>query len=204
VKQELLTWLVEHSYQRAESRQFKLSSGVRSDTYVNCKATTMCAEAGRMIGEICAPLIPAKAEGVGGLTMGADAIANAISAYCLYVKRRTLNSFVVRKTPKEHGLSLYIEGAPGKAVVVVDDVITTGGSTIQAIKRCREAGIQVLAVIVLVDREESGGMKAVKDAAGTGIPVHAIFKKSELERAHEIVHADHSRQASTGHRAAAG
>ena len=182
VRRELLALLVQHCYQHADYPKFKLASGVSSDTYIDCKATTCLPEAGRLIGEICADLVPPDAEAIGGLTMGADAVAYATSAYFLYVKGRRLNCFVVRKTPKDHGLNLFIEGTPGKRVVVVDDVVTTGGSTIQAIERCRDEGIEVVAVIVLVDREECDGLQAVQRAAGEDVPVQAIFKKSELLR----------------------
>lgn len=196
MRQELLALLVRHSYERADHPKYKLSSGVVSDAYINCKVTTMRAAAGPMIGQLCANLIPAQAEAVGGLTMGADAIASAISAHFSYVERRQLHWFVVRKTPKEHGLKLYVEGVPGKRVVVVDDVVTTGGSTIQAIQRCRDAGIEVLAVIVLIDREENDGLQAVQAAAGAGVPVHAIFKKSDLDNAYRLSRADPGRQTS--------
>jgi len=204
VRRELLALLVQHSYRHADYPKFKLASGVSSDTYIDCKVTTCLPQAGRMIGEVCGDLIPPEAEAVGGLTMGADAIAYATSAYFLYMKGRLLNCFVVRKTPKDHGLNLCIEGAPGKRVVVVDDVVTTGGSTIQAIKRCRDEGIEVLAVIVLVDREEHSGLQAVQEVAGPNVPVHAIFKKSELEALFLSQQAEHARTASAGHQATAG
>lgn len=183
VRSELLRLLLEHSYEHAEYPKFKLSSGIFSDTYINCKTTTMLADAMPLIGEACCGLIPPDAEAIGGLTMGADAIAANIASYLLYAKQRRLNYFVVRKTPKEHGTKLFIEGNPGRHVVVVDDVVTTGGSTITAIQKCREANIEVLAVIVLVDREESNGLETVQKEVGESVPVHAIFRKSELERA---------------------
>jgi orotate phosphoribosyltransferase len=207
VRKALLALLAQHSYQRADEPIYPLSSGTVSDTYINCKATTTLAEAGCIIGEVCADLLPPQADAIGGLTMGADAIASAISAYCFYVKGRRLDTFVVRKTPKQHGLQLFVEGNPGKRVVVVDDVVTTGGSTIKAIERCRAEGIEVLSVIVLVDREESGGLAAVEAAAGHGVPVRAIFKKSEIEQfwlsrsASDVTHSD-AHTASAAHRSA--
>lgn len=202
VREKLLSLLVQHSYEHADYQKFKLASGTTSDTYINCKATTTLAKAGRLIGEVCAGLVPSEAEAIGGLTMGADAIAYAISAYFAYTQSRTLDSFVVRKTPKEHGKKLWIEGNPGQSVVVVDDVVTTGGSTIMAIERCREADIKVLAVIVLVDREEGDGIGKVRKAAG-GVPVHAIFTKSELEKQWSSAHADHAGANPSGPHAAA-
>ena len=180
--------LVEHSYQHADYPKFKLSSGGCSDTYINCKATTMLAEAGPLIGASCFNWIPENADAIGGLTMGADAIAAGISAYLNYVEHRRLNCFVVRKAVKEHGTKLSIEGNPGTRVVVVDDVVTTGGSTIEAIRRCRAENIEVVAVIVLVDREEGDGLKAVKTEAGSTVPVRAIFTKSDLEKARLDLH----------------
>lgn len=201
---ELMRLLLEHSYEHADYPKFKLSSGVLSDTYVNCKATTMLAKAAPLIGEACSEFIPPDAESIGGLTMGADAIAAGISAYLNYIKRRQLNCFVVRKTPKDHGKKLFIEGNPGRRVVVVDDVVTTGGSTITAIKRCRAENIEVLAVIVLVDREESNGLEAVRKEAGPDVPVHAIFRKAELEEAWLASRAGkHARAATAGSHATA-
>ncbi|MFQ5666715.1 MAG: orotate phosphoribosyltransferase [Candidatus Binatia bacterium] len=180
-REQLLEWLLAHSYRHASSDKFALSSGRRSNVYIDCKATTMRAEAAPLVAQACSPFIPPEAEAVGGLTLGADAIAAAISFYVSQTTHRKLHYFTVRKAPKRHGLMKYIEGCPGSRVVVVDDVVTTGGSTIEAIRRCRDARIRVVAVIALVDREESGGMEAVRAAAGPDVPVSALFKKSELE-----------------------
>jgi orotate phosphoribosyltransferase len=199
VRDQLLRLLAQHSYERADCPKFKLASGVASDTYIDAKATTTLADAGPLIGAVYADLIPQEADSIGGLTMGADPIAYAVSAYFMYVKCCRLNSFVVRKAPKDHGKKRYIEGNPGKQVVIVDDVVTTGGSTIQAIQRCREAGITVLAVIVLVDREESDGLATIRTEAGADVPVRAIFTKSELEGVAKDVDT-----ASARHRSATG
>jgi orotate phosphoribosyltransferase len=181
VRAKLLELLVTHSYNRADYEKYELSSGKWSNFYIDCKTTTMLAEAGPLIGEACAGFIPKDAEAVGGLTLGADPIAHAISSYLWYKKGRRLDLFSVRKTPKKHGLQHFIEGSPGKRVVIVDDVVTTGGSTIEAIRRCREERISVVGIVVLVDREESGGMDEVRRHAGPGVPVKSIFKKSDLE-----------------------
>jgi orotate phosphoribosyltransferase len=175
----LLDLLVRHSYHRAPDDRFELSSGKRSNFYIDCKTTTMRGEAMPLVGRAVADLLPPTAEAVGGLTLGADAIAGATAFYC-QTAGRPLDSFTVRKSAKQHGMMRYIEGCTGAHVVVLDDVVTTGGSTIEAIRRCREAGIEVVGVVALVDREE-GGMDAVRAEAGADVPVKAVFTRSELE-----------------------
>lgn len=176
---KLLHLLVTYSYNRATYDKFELTSGKRSNFYIDCKTTTMRAAAMPLIGQAVAALLPPETESVGGLTLGADAIAGATAYYCQTIGR-CVDSFTARKTAKRHGMMKFIEGCPGSRVVVLDDVITTGGSTIDAINKCRDAGLQVLGVVALVDREE-GGMEAVRAVAGTDVPVAALFKKSELE-----------------------
>ena len=179
MRTQLLDLLVRHSYHRAADDRFELTSGRRSNFYIDCKATTMRGEAMPLLGRAVADLLPADTGAVGGLTLGADAIAGATAFYCQSIGRR-MDSFTIRKSPKRHGMMKFIEGCPAQAVVVLDDVVTTGGSTIEAIRRCRDAGIAVVGVVVLVDREE-GGMDAVRAEAGAGVPVCAVFTKSDLE-----------------------
>ncbi len=198
VRERLLDLLVRHSYSRASYDKFELTSGKRSNFYVNCKATTMRGEAMPLIGRLVAARVSPKADAVGGLTLGADAIAGATAYYC-QVSGRHVDSFTVRKNAKQHGLMKYIEGCPGKKVVVLDDVVTTGGSTVDAIRKCRAADIRVVGVVVLVDREE-GGMEAVRAETGAGVPVQAIFKRSELEARWQSLQA----ASAAGRRAATG
>jgi orotate phosphoribosyltransferase len=179
VRQRLLDLLVTHSYQRAADERFVLTSGKRSNYYVNCKTTTMRGEALPLIGELVAEHLPASTEGIGGLTLGADAIAGAAVYYCQTIGR-AVNWFTVRKQAKQHGTQQFIEGVPGARVLIVDDVVTTGGSTIDAIRKCRAEGKIIDAVVVLVDRQE-GGMEGVRAEAGSGVPVHALFERAELE-----------------------
>jgi len=179
VRATLLDMLVKHSYHRAPDDRFELSSGKRSNFYIDCKTTTMRSEAMPYVARAVLAHFPADADAVGGLTLGADAIAGATAFYCQTIGRH-VDSFTVRKSAKSHGMMKFIEGCPGARVVVVDDVVTTGGSTIDAIRKCRDAGIQVVAVVALVDREE-GGMDAVRAEAGPGIPVSAVFTRSDLE-----------------------
>ena len=179
MRAQLLELLVRYSYHRAPDDRFELTSGKRSNYYIDCKATTMRGEAMPLLGRVVAEVLPPDTDAVGGLTLGADAIAGATAFYCQTIGRR-MDSFTIRKSAKQHGMMKFIEGCPGKNVVVLDDVATTGGSTIEAIRRCREAGIHVVGAVVLVDREE-GGIDAVRAEAGAGVPVAAIFTKSELE-----------------------
>ena len=196
MRTQLLELLVRHSYHRAPDERFELTSGRRSNFYIDCKATTMRGEAMPLLGRVVADLLPPDTEAVGGLTLGADAIAGATAFYCQTVGRR-MDSFTIRKSPKQHGMMKFIEGCPGKTVVVLDDVVTTGGSTVEAIRRCREAGIGVVGVVVLVDREE-GGLAAVRAEAGAAVPVRAVFTKSELESCWRALQAKGTLAVSTG------
>ena len=123
---------------------------------------------------------------VGGLTSGADPIANAIAYHSLAVG--ALDMFSVRKEQKGHGTRKWIEGCAESPVAVVDDVVTSGGSVIRAFERCRDDGLEIVHVAVLVDREE-GGMKNIQ-AAIPNVPVTAIFKKSELDALRAQEHGD--------------
>jgi len=178
VWEELRDLLVEHSYRYSDEATFPLSSGRRSHFYIDCKPTTMRRDAARLIAESFDRHLPADAAAVGGLTMGADPIAYAVRD----LSSRNLDAFVVRKEPKKHGLRQRIEGPvrPGMRVVVVDDVVTTGQSTITAVSACRDEGLVVVGVVVLVDREEDDGMQKIRDAVGPDVPVAAVFTKTDL------------------------
>lgn len=170
--------LVERSYIHGD---FVLSSGRRSRFYFDCRQTTCFAEAMPLIGAAFVRELRragTEARSVGGLASGADPVANAIAYYSLS-EGPALDMFSVRKTRKEHGAGRWIEGCAESPVVVVEDVVTSGGSVLRAIERCREEGLRIAHVAVLVDREE-GGMEAIR-AAVPEVPVTAIFTKSQLE-----------------------
>ena len=141
---------------------FTLSSGKVSDVYVDGKLTTLAAEAMPLIGRAFIRKMKEQGwlpEAVGGLTVGADPIAFAIARESLDLGP-TINAFIVRKEPKKHGMQRFIEGtesAAGKKVVIIDDVCTTGGSTAQAIVKAKEAGMDILGALCLVDREMGAG-----------------------------------------------
>ena len=178
---KLIDILIANSLQINSEPVFKLASGIKSDTYIDCKKTTLTAEGAYLIGNIFFEKISnLNIDAIGGLTLGADSIAQAV-AYTSYIKGCPINAFIVRKEPKEHGLKHSIEGniKKGQRVVIVDDVVTTGQSTIKAIQRAREAGLQIIKVIVLVDRQE-GGRKNIEDQ---NVEFEAIITKQDLKDA---------------------
>jgi orotate phosphoribosyltransferase len=182
-KIRLLTLLREKSVSHGD---FTLSSGAKSKYYVDCKLTTLNPEGIWLVGEVMHSLIREKAaalgvevDAVGGLTMGADPIAIAVGMYSFHVKdSRPWEAFIVRKTAKEHGQARLIEGNfhKGDTVVVLDDVVTRGDSTISAINAVEAAGGKVAFVAVLVDRQEGGRQKI----EALGHRVVAAFVRDEL------------------------
>ncbi|HMK60017.1 MAG TPA: orotate phosphoribosyltransferase [Dissulfurispiraceae bacterium] len=185
MKKRLIELLYEKSFKYSEEPVFKLVSGRMSNYYVNCKTVTLHPEGLYLIGNIIFDMIQAlPVKAVGGLTLGADPIADAI-AYTSHVKGKPIEAFVVRKNAKSHGTMQWIEGnvKPGDGVVIVDDVITTGKSTIEAINRAREAGLVIVKVVALVDRQE-GGYEAVaaalQDIKADYRIVEAVVTREEL------------------------
>ena len=186
---DLAEILVRRSFLEAarEEDYFVLTSGRRSKTYFDCQITTAFAQAMPLIGRAFLDefrrhgVVP---DAVGGLTRGADPVAQAI-VYTSLLFPPVVQLFSVRKARKEHGMRRWIEGCAqtGSRVAVVDDVVTSGKSVLLAIAACREEGLEVAQVVVLVDREE-GGMAAVREAAGKA-PVSAIFTRSQLETLRE-------------------
>ncbi|PKN05991.1 MAG: orotate phosphoribosyltransferase [Deltaproteobacteria bacterium HGW-Deltaproteobacteria-7] len=158
LKERLGEIILERSFKYSEDPPFTLASGKKSNFYFNCKPTTLDPEGMNLIGAIIFDMI--KDTGItaaGGLTLGADPIANAL-AVISYQKGKPIKSFIVRKDIKDHGTKSAIEGnvRAGEKVAIIDDVITTGGSTITAIEQARKAGLSVEMVITLIDREEGG------------------------------------------------
>ncbi|MFP5277842.1 MAG: orotate phosphoribosyltransferase [Acidobacteriota bacterium] len=188
--QQLLSLLSRTSFRLG---QFKLSSGGTSDYYIDCRTTTLHAEGGRLTGHAILELLEAngiQADAVGGLTMGADPIVSNVataSAWRAQSKPAAplLNGFLVRKAEKTHGTGRRIEGfcREGARVVIVDDVCTTGASTINAIEAAQEAGMIVAAVVCIVEREEAGGRPAV-EAAAKGAPFLRLFSANDVRAEH--------------------
>jgi orotate phosphoribosyltransferase len=181
-RQKLLSALAHKSFRLGE---FKLSSGATSDYYIDCRTTTLDANGARLTGEVFVEEIRQrgwKPHAIGGLTMGADPIVVAVS-----VVSGDLNGFLVRKADKQHGTGQRIEGFRGKGapVVIVDDVCTTGGSTIQAIEAAREFGFEVIGVMCLVEREEAKGRANVEKSAAPA-PFVSIFTANDVRQEHAL------------------
>jgi orotate phosphoribosyltransferase len=176
-RERLVALLLERSFRVGD---FVLSSGARSRFYIDCRTTTTHAEGQAVVGRLgLAALRDAglRPDAIGGLTMGADPVAYAI-AHASWLAGDPVNAFTVRKEPKAHGTGKRVEGCfqSGDRVVVVEDVITTGGSALKAIEAVEAEGGQVIAVLSLVDREE-GGRAAIE---ARGYPVHALVGVGEL------------------------
>jgi len=163
-KEELIALLCAKSFQYSPQPKFKLVSGRLSRFYVNCKPTTLNPRGMFLVGHLMFDAIRGGGVlGVGGLTFGADPIAVA-TAFASELEGRPIQAFSIRKTRKDHGIIRWLEGdvPPGAPVAIIDDVATTGGSTIQAIERAREEKLQVVKAVVLVDRQE-GGLDRIRD-----------------------------------------
>lgn len=181
-RHQLLRLLATKSFRLGE---FKLSSGASSDYYVDCRTTTLHAKGAKLTGEVFLEEIRARGwrpQAIGGLTMGADPIVVAVS-----VVSGEIDGFLVRKAEKQHGTGQRIEGfrEKGARVVIVDDVCTTGASTIQAIEAAREFGFDVVGVMCLVEREEARGRPSVEKAAAPA-PFVSIFTARDVRREHVL------------------
>lgn len=181
-KQRLIEYVREHSFLRSEEPVFRLSSGKMSNVYFDLRLTTLSPEGQHLIGNLIYDRLKElglNPRAVGGLTMGADPVASAV-AYASYLKGDPIEAFIVRKEPKAHGRGLQIEGniRRGDDVVVVDDVLTTGGSTIKAVETARETGLNVLAALVVLDRCEQNGKDNVERS---GCPLHSILTIKDFE-----------------------
>jgi orotate phosphoribosyltransferase len=182
-RQELLELLARKSFRLGE---FKLSSGGSSDYYIDCRTTTLDARGAQLVGQVFLDEMRRQnwhADAIGGLTMGADPIVVAVA-----VVSGTLHGFLVRKAEKQHGTGQRIEGfrEKGARVVIVDDVCTTGSSTVQAIEAAREFGFNVTGVMCLVEREEAQGRAAVEKAAAPA-PFISIFTANDVRKQHLAV-----------------
>jgi orotate phosphoribosyltransferase len=183
-REQLLRMLAEKSFRLG---QFKLSSGGTSDYYIDCRLTTLDAHGAMLTGEAVLGEMQRhgwSVDAIGGLTMGADPIVVATSVISAQ-RGRPVNGFLVRKAEKSHGTGQRIEGFRDKParVVIVDDVCTTGASTIQAIQAAREYGFEIVGVLCLVEREEAGGRTNVEKAAAPA-SFFALFTANDVRAEH--------------------
>ncbi|HEY1939126.1 MAG TPA: orotate phosphoribosyltransferase [Candidatus Angelobacter sp.] len=183
-REQLLELLAINSFRLGE---FTLSSGGKSDYYIDCRTTTLHARGAELTGRVFLELIQQQGwqpQAVGGLTMGADPIVVATSVISAQAGV-PIHGFLVRKAEKAHGMARRVEGFQEKAarVVIVDDVCTTGSSTIQAIEAAREFGFNITGVACLVERLEAKGRPAVEQAAAPAKFI-SIFTSDDVKAAH--------------------
>ncbi len=178
-RDELMQIVRELSY---EQREVTLASGRKSTFYFDGKQTTLHARGGLLVGKAFWGEVKAfegPIDGVGGLTLGADPIATATSIAAELDGQRA-HAFIIRKEPKGHGTGQWLEGRKnlpaGSRVVIVEDVTTTGGSSLKAVERAREEGLEVVGIVTLVDREEG----ARENIEGAGIPLRAVFTRTQV------------------------
>jgi len=161
--------------------QFTLASGRVSEYYVNCKQLLSHPKYRRLLAELIADHLKGwDIQAVGGMEIGAIPIATAVADYVYDRTGGELRTFVVRKKPKDHGMKHAVEGAfeSGDRVLVVDDVLTTGQATIDAITHARAAGLDVRHALVLVDRQEDGGRARVE---ALGVPLTSLLTLQDLK-----------------------
>ncbi len=179
MKDRLMEIVLEKSFQYAEEPVFKLVSGGVSNFYFNCKPTMLDPEGKELIGRLVfAQIKDLEVSGIGGLELGSVPISSAVSLIS-QVEGKPIKEFIVRKEKKDHGVPAKVEGefSQGERVVVVDDVITTGGSTIKAIEAVEDLGLEVAKVVVLVDREEMNGRQNIQKLCPE---VEALITRSEV------------------------
>jgi orotate phosphoribosyltransferase len=176
-RNEFLALLKEEAYKKGE---FKLSSGRKSEHYVNCKPVTLQGDALMFISWCMFECIEDDCDAVGGLTLGADPLVAGVPIVAA-IEERPMDGLIVRKEPKGHGTKAWIEGpelAPGKKVTVLEDVITTGGSAIKAAEKLRDAGYVVENVVAIINRQEGTEADDAMDAADLNLI--SLFMLEEL------------------------
>ncbi len=179
LRERLLDLLQEKSYRKGK---VILASGKESDFYIDCRPVTLHPEGAYLVGKLLFERlrdVPGPILGVGGLTMGADPIATAVSLTS-YLEGKPMAAFIIRKEAKKHGRGLWVEGIAnlpeGTPVAIVEDVVTTGGSTIKAIERALEEGLKVAKVLALVDREEGGR----ENLRSRGYELESLFTRRDF------------------------
>ena len=174
-RRTLLPLLAKKAYRHG---QFTLASGRTSDHYVNCKPVSLSGEGLALLGALMLEHVEDAAVAVAGLTLGADPLVSAVAMRAA-LDGRNLDALIVRKEAKGHGTGAWLEGPlpePGSRITVLEDVVTTGGSSLKAVNQLREAGYQVERVVTIVDRQE-GGLEAMTAA---GLELRSLFLLDEI------------------------
>lgn len=181
-KERLLQLVCETSFTWAPDQRYRLASGKLSEFYIDCKKALSYPEVRSLLGKLALEEVDATSfDAVGGLELGAYPIAIAVSDACYRQAHKTLKVFIARKQPKAHGLKRLVEGDVNREdrVLIVDDVITTGDSTIDAIRKAREEGLKVSEVLALVDRQEANGAANIESQA---VKFKSLFTMADLKR----------------------
>lgn len=181
-QQQALLWLIAQlAYQEGS---FTLSSGRQSRYYINCKPVTLHPQGAYLVGQQMLALLPPETEAVAGMTLGADPIVSAVSLASVYQQPpnplHNLPALIVRKQPKGHGIQAWLEGPmldPHTRIWILEDVVTTGRSALQAAERVQAANYRVEGILALIDREE-GGREVYAQA---GIPFRAVFTLQQIQ-----------------------
>lgn len=182
--ERLLQAIVEKSFLFSTEPIYPLASGALSNYYIDCKKALSYPEVRELIGDLIVDQVSFEdVDAVGGLALGAYPIAVAVSDAVYRKLGKTIRAFVVRKEPKAHGLKKHIEGdvGPGDRVLIVDDVITSGNSTVDAIVKGRDEGLNIVQAVVLIDRQELGGAQTIRDS---GTPFRTLFTLPDLIQMH--------------------
>jgi orotate phosphoribosyltransferase len=175
MRETLLPLLATRAYRHGE---FTLASGRTSHHYVNCKPVSLSGEGLALLGALMLEQVEVEAAAVAGLTLGADPLVSAVALRAA-LAGRPLDALIVRKEAKGHGTGAWLEGPlpePGSRITVLEDVVTTGGSSLKAVKQLREAGYAVERVVTIVDRQE-GGLEAMTAA---GLELRSLFLLEEV------------------------
>ncbi|BAZ44361.1 orotate phosphoribosyltransferase [Chondrocystis sp. NIES-4102] len=181
LRQVLLDLIIKYAYVEGD---FTLSSGAKSNYYINCKQVTLRAEGALALGRLLFEILPENTAAVAGLTLGADPMVSAVSVVSA-LANHPIPALIIRKKPKGHGTQAYIEGPSleaGSTVVVLEDVVTTGGSAQQAVERLQAAGYQVSKILALVDREQ-GGRELYQSK---NIEFQALFSIQEIQQSSNL------------------
>lgn len=181
-KQNLLKLLRNHAF---EEKKVTLASGKESNFYIDVKRVSLMAEGCHLLGKVffteIQKIFP-QIKAVGGMTLGADPLVSAVASES-FAQGKPIDAFIIRKEPKAYGLSRWIEGGDRldahSPILILEDVTTSGGSSIQAVERAREKDFDVKAVFTVVDRQE-GAAEKIKNK--TGLELYSLFKKTDFGR----------------------